>query len=246
MKKILIGAATAVALIASSAASAQSLNTSTTATGNILSGQVPGGTPVLLGLGTVGATYTQIGLNGLWNSNTGDVEQTTTNTWAITGNVVKDCSYYGGGTTAHTLPLGQLGVFTNNSAANSNAFEMTNDVTVNVNSNNAGCNFNNTVTIAKGNALGLRNTAAGGYDSNQFQANIPYSVTSSFTGTTSQSAGVAGSAQSVNVSSSQLSNSGTFGAWRSSFDMVISAPAPTKALVAGSYSDTLTVTLAAS
>ena len=84
-------------------------------------------------------------------------------------------------------------LLTTNSNTNVNsAFEMVSPASAVVNSTTAGCNFNNTVTLTKANgAQGLRNLAAGGYDSNQFQANIPYSVGASFTATTNTSANTA-------------------------------------------------------
>jgi hypothetical protein len=189
--------------------------------------------------GNVG--YNQFGLN---EGNTQTASPTVTNTWLIKGSVSKDCSYYGGSSTAHTLDFGTIGVNTNANTNVNSAFDMVSPATAVVNSTTAGCNFNNTVTLKK-NQLGLVNAAAGGYDSGEFQANIPYSATATFEGTTNTSAGATGSTQSVVAATGDAQKVWTGGAWRSDMTLTILAPTPSKALVAGNYSDTLTVELKA-
>ncbi|ATY32882.1 hypothetical protein [Sphingomonas psychrotolerans] len=190
-----------------------------------------------------GVGYNQFGLNA---GNTQTASPTVTNTWLIKGTVTKDCSYYGGSSTAHTLDFGTIGVNTNSNTNVNSAFDMVSPATAVVNSTTAGCNFNNTVTLSKQNgAQGLLNGAAGGYDSNEFQANIPYSVAASFQGTTNTSAGAAGSPQTVTAATGDASKVWTGGAWRSDMTLTINAPTPGKALVAGNYQDTLTVELKA-
>lgn len=158
----------------------------------------------------------------------------------------KDCSYYGGSSTSHTLDFGTIGVNTQAATSVNNAFDMVSAATATVNSTTAGCNFNNTVKVSKANGTqGLLNSAAGGYDSNEFQANIPYTATVSFTGTTNQAGPQAGSPQSVSAGTGVASTTGNFGAWRSAMTLNINAPAPNLALVAGNYQDTLTVELKA-
>ncbi|MDP5281313.1 hypothetical protein Q9Q95_20475 [Sphingomonas sp. DG1-23] len=245
MKKLLSAAAVAL------------LSTAGVAQANDIafSGQTPGifgGTTdhsSLLGYGiglalSGGVGYNQWGLN---DGNTQTASPTVTNTWLIKGTVTKDCSYYGGSSTSHTLDFGTIGVNTNSNTNVNSAFEMVSPASAVVNSTTAGCNFNNTVTLTKANgAQGLRNLAAGGYDSNQFQANIPYSVGASFTATTNTSAGAVGSPLTVTAAEGDASKVWTGGAWRSDMTLTINAPNPTgKALVAGNYSDTLTVELKA-
>jgi hypothetical protein len=198
-------------------------------------------------LGTIqvptGAIYSEIG--GV-AGNTEAASPTVTNTWLIKGTVTKDCSYYGGNTTSHTLDFGTIGVNTQANTSVNNAFDMVSPAGAVVTSTTAGCNFNNTVTLTKANgAQGLLNSAAGGYDSNEFQANIPYSASAAFQGTTSQSAATAGSLQTVTAATSDGSKVWNGGAWRSAMVLTVAAPTPGKALVAGNYQDTLTVELKA-
>lgn len=191
--------------------------------------------------GNVG--YNQAGLNA---GNIETASPTVTNTWLIKGAVSKDCSYYGGSSTAHTLDFGTIGVNTQSSTSVNNAFDMVSAAVATVNSTTAGCNFNNTVKLTKTNgSQGLVNSAAGGYDTNEFQANIPYSVAATFNATTNQSAGAAGSSQTLTATTGDASKTGNYGAWRSDMTMIVTAPTPSLALVAGNYQDTLTVELKA-
>ena len=57
---------------------------------------------------------------------------------------------------------------------------MVDDAEVSIDTNLAGCNTANTVTIAKTDLNGLVNAGASSYDSNVFQANLPYQVTASY------------------------------------------------------------------
>lgn len=190
-----------------------------------------------------GAAY---GETGFAAGNVETASPTVTNTWLIKGAVSKDCSYYGGNTTSHTLDFGTIGVNTQANTTANDAFDMRAPATATVTTTTAGCNFNNSVTVSKANGTsGLKNNAAGGYDSNEFQANIPYSATVLFTGTTNQSAGAAGTTQTVGVAANEASKVWNGGAWRSDMTLNIAAPVPSKALVAGSYTDTLTVELKA-
>ena len=89
------------------------------------------------------------------------------------------------------------------------------------------------------------NTAPGGYDTNEFQANIPYSVAANWTGV-ALNAQVAGSPQSLTVGTAANAGTKQQGAWRSRMDIDIVAPVVTgKGLVAGDYSGTTTLTLRA-
>lgn len=236
MKKLLSAAAVAL------------LSTAGVAQADTFSSTTVGTTPVTLPfIGTIqvptGAVYSQTG--GV----AGDTEAaspTVTNTWLIKGSVSKDCSYYGGNSTSHTLDFGTIGVNTQANTSVNNAFDMVSPAGAVVTSTTAGCNFNNTVTLTKANgAQGLLNSAAGGYDTNEFQANIPYSVSAAFQGTTNQSAGAAGSLQTVTAATGDASKVWTGGAWRSAMLLTVAAPTPGKALVAGNYQDTLTVELKA-
>ncbi|MDQ8758001.1 hypothetical protein RCO27_17380 [Sphingosinicella sp. LHD-64] len=248
MKTILRGAVAAVAIMSFAGTAAAQTNqthyagplgyTSTNPTGLGALGAA------LLFAGGFGTRYTaQAGALG----NTQTATPTVTTNFALTGSVTKDCSFYAGNSAAATnIDFGQIGVRTGNNENVADAFEMVGPAVANINSATAGCNFNNTVSLAKANGVsGMVNSAAGGYDSNQFQANIPYTIAANWTGTTNQSGPQAGSAQSLNVAANAGSNSIGQGAWRSSFNMLVTAAPATNALVAGTYSDTITLTLAA-
>ena len=104
---------------------------------------------------------------------------------------------------------------------------------------------NNQVQISKDNLDGLVNAGAGAYDTNEFQANIPYSVTASWNGV-ALNAQTTGTPQFVTVATNQNANSLQQGAWRSDMQIDIVAPRVNgKGLVAGNYEGTTTLTLRA-
>ncbi|WP_243455742.1 hypothetical protein [Sphingosinicella sp. BN140058] len=195
---------------------------------------------MLLGVGT---RYTA---NAGALGNTQTATPTVATAFALTGNVTKDCSFYAGNNgSATAIDFGQIGVRTGNNENVSDAFEMVGPAVAAITSATAGCNFNNSVTLTKLNGnQGLKNAAPGSYDSQQFQANIPYTVQANWTGTP-QGTTANGIAQSLTVADTAGTNSVNQGAWRSAFAMAITAPPVNKGLVAGNYSDTLTLTLAA-
>lgn len=241
MKNLLRASLAAAALVASTgAAQAQTISYNTD-----YSTGLTGFFGALAYAGGIGTVY-RAGGAALGNTETATPNVATT--FTLRGNVTKDCSFYAGNSAAaRDINLGTIGVRTGNGENVSDAFDMRAPAVAGIQSGTAGCNFNNTVTIAKANGVnGLVNGAAGGYDAVQFQANIPYSIDAEWTGTTSQSAGVNGSTQTRNVATNEASETWTGGAWRSEFTMGILVPTPSKALVAGNYQDQITVTLTAS
>ncbi|MGN6279899.1 MAG: hypothetical protein ACTHM8_14420 [Sphingomonas sp.] len=180
---------------------------------------------------------------------TGNTESASNNaggTFTLTGTVDKDCSFYNGSAAggAHTINLGTIGVRTGDADNVSIAFNQVADASANVNTATAGCNFNNRVTINKAHK-GLQNNTTSSFDPNQFTNEIPYSVDATWTGV-AQGSSQSGQRElqlSANTSGSQFLDSG---AWRSAFNMNIAIPKQSLGLVAGTYTDTITVTLAAS
>ncbi len=165
--------------------------------------------------------------------------------FTLTGSVNKDCSFYSGNNAgARNIDFGVIGVRTGNNENVSNAFEMVGPANADIQTLTAGCNFNNEVEIVKDNVRGMVNSAAGGFDTDEFQDNIPYQVTASWTGV-ALNATTAGTSQTLNVNTNQLSNLRQQGAWRSAMDINITAPVAEKGLVAGNYSGTTTLTLRA-
>lgn len=164
----------------------------------------------------------------------------------LTGTVNQDCSFYAGnGSGAQNLSFGTIGVRTGNNENVNAAFEMTGPATATVQTLTAGCNTNNVVEISKNDIRGLVNANPGGFDTDEFQANIPYSVRASWTGV-ALNAQTGGSSQLVDVPTNANAGQRQQGAWRSNMNITFSAPAITdKGLVAGAYSGTTTLTLRA-
>lgn len=164
----------------------------------------------------------------------------------LSGRVNKDCSFYAGNDDgARDIDFGVIGVRTGNNENVNQAFDMVGPATAEIETLTAGCNFNNEVEIVKSSIDGLVNTNPGDYDSDQFQANIPYSVTAAWTGVAAGSNGAPGSAQTLTVALNDDEELLTQGAWRSDMTINFNAPVAAKALVAGRYTGTTRLTLRA-
>lgn len=179
-----------------------------------------------------------------------DAATTVTAQFSMHGVVNKYCAIegvdggQGNGLTNNSIDLGTIGINVGDDTSVGTLFTMSGPAHVNIDSAAAGCNYNNTLTLSKDDVRGLVNSNPGGYDSSQFQANIPYEVTASFTGVPINTVG-AGSSQSVDVSTTSNSNSGQFGAWRSPLHLDVNIPQVSgNGLVAGTYQGTVTLTLA--
>lgn len=250
MKKILTGAVAAIALVGIASPAAAQTNQRHYAgviAGIPYTSTNPGplgvfGNEVLLGLG-IGTRYTAVA-DAPSDSET--ATPTVTTTFNLTGSVNKDCSFYAGnGPSATNIDFGVIGVRTGNNENVNSAFEMVGPAFANIETLTAGCNFNNEVSIQKNSVDGLVNAAPGGYDTDEFQANIPYTVTAAWTGVPVSTV-TSGTGQSLAVSTSQLGNTIQQGAWRSNMTINFNAPAITnKGLVAGTYAGTTTLTLSA-
>ncbi|MGH6696910.1 hypothetical protein [Sphingopyxis sp.] len=166
--------------------------------------------------------------------------------FSLSGTVNRDCSFYAGNNSnARNIDFGVIGVRTGNNENVNSAFEMVGQAEANIDTLTAGCNTNNVVEINKNDIRGLVNANPGGYDTDEFQANIPYQVTASWTGV-ALNAQTTGSSQSLVVPTTGNAGQKQQGAWRSRMDIDIVAPAVTnKGLVAGSYTGTTTLTLRA-
>lgn len=173
---------------------------------------------------------------------------TVSTAFTLTGTVNKDCSYFNANSGSHTIPLGTIGVRNSNNEAPSQLFNQVSDFSIEITSTSAGCNFANTVSVDKSNgAQGLLNSAPGGYDSNSFTANIPYIARIGISqATTNTTAPAPGQYQTFQAETNEGGKSKAFGAFRSAIFLHAIVPAQTKGLVAGTYSDTVTVTLTAS
>lgn len=164
-------------------------------------------------------------------------------TFTLKGHVNADCSFYNGASSTHTIDLGTIGVRTGDNENVTVAFNQAGQATAHVDTATAGCNTHNTVTIAELNAgAGLLNSDPGAYDSAQFTAKIPYALHASWTGAGESTA--TGTTQTLDVATGAGTNHKTGGAWRSAFNMDATIPPQSLGLVAGNYSDQITVTLA--
>ena len=164
----------------------------------------------------------------------------------LTGTVNKDCSFYAGNdNNARDINFGTIGIRTGDNENVNSAFTMVGNAVANIETLTAGCNTNNVVEINKDDIRGLVNLNPGGYDTNEFQANIPYRVQARWTGV-AQNAQVAGTQQTLTVATTANAGQLAQGAWRSDLELDIVAPAVTgKGLVAGTYAGKTTVTLRA-
>ncbi|MCF8707404.1 hypothetical protein [Rhizorhapis sp. SPR117] len=166
--------------------------------------------------------------------------------FSLSGTVNRDCSFYAGNNaSARNIDFGVIGIRTGDNENVNSAFEMVGPATANIETLTAGCNTNNVVEINKDDIRGLVNLAPGGYDTNEFQANIPYSVEARWTGVPLNSQ-ANGTLQTLNVATNANAGQKQQGAWRSDLEINIVAPAVTsRGLVAGSYTGKTTVTLRA-
>lgn len=165
-------------------------------------------------------------------------------TFTLKGVVSTDCAYYSGSSNSQTIDFGTIGIFASDNTGPAAAFDMTAPANVTIDSNLAGCNTSNTVTLSKSDIRGLVNNSAAGYDTNVFQANLPFSVTANYT---AGAVGVAGAASPTSLVLTAASNSvsAQHGAWKSAMALNVNIPVPSKSLLAGSYQGDLTVNIAA-
>lgn len=170
--------------------------------------------------------------------------------FTVKGKVMATCSIYGvdseGTGLKGTVDLGTIGITAGDELAAGDLFNMTGPASAHIHSDGAGCNAENKVSVTKS-INGLVNAAPGVYDSDQFQANIPYSADLSFTGRLKSAGTGGGTLQHVNVNATSGTGSNFYGAWRSPLNLDLTIPKVTgHGLVAGTYSDTVTVTIALS
>ena len=165
-------------------------------------------------------------------------------TFTLKGTVSTDCAYYSGSSNAQTIDFGTIGIYASDNTGPAAAFDMTAPANVTIDSNLAGCNTSNTVTLSKSDIRGLVNNSSAGYDTNVFQANLPFSVTANYT---AGAVGVAGAASPTSLVLDAASNSASkqHGAWKSAMALNVNIPVPSKSLLAGSYQGDLTVNIAA-
>ncbi|KRA81189.1 hypothetical protein [Altererythrobacter sp. Root672] len=250
MKTILSGAVAAIALVGiATPAAAQ------TAQVHYAAGSVTLTNPTGIG-GLIAAGLAEAAIaNGIGTRYTafagaaGDIGTATDRvdvTFTLKGKVNKDCSFYSGNNSnARDIDFGVIGIQTGNNVNVQSAFQMVGPAAADIDTLTAGCNTNNVVEINKNDIRGLVNNNPGGYDTNQFQANIPYKVEARWTGV-ALNAQTTGTNQSLTVNEVSNAAQKQQGAWRSNMAIDIVAPVVTgKGLVAGNYEGQTTITLRA-
>ena len=143
-----------------------------------------------------------------------------------------------------TIDFGTIGIRATDDTDKDDQFDMTGPANVSIKTTTAGCNYNNSVTLSKLNgAAGMKNNTGSGYDSSDFQTNLPYSVEAFFEAGGTGSTGDATYGSRLVMTTLDPSKSANFGAWRSNMELKIDVPVAAKGLVGGLYEDTLTLEL---
>jgi Spore Coat Protein U domain len=177
--------------------------------------------------------------------NAGTIAESLEATFSITASVDASCVLGNGDENLDDVNFGVLGIYGDAAAGVDSAFEMVGaNSNGNSSTNAAGCNTANRLTLTKTNGLlGLVNEDADdiGYDDNVFQANIPYSLGANYVAGNPGSIGTVTSLGKFTVSTTESTDFRENNAWRSSLGIRVDIPAAAKALVAGTYSDTVTV-----
>jgi hypothetical protein len=160
-------------------------------------------------------------------------------TFTLKGAVSTDCAYYSG-TGNQVLDFGTIGIYASDNTGPAAAFTMTDDASVEINTNLAGCNTVNTVTVSKVNMV---SDNTGGYDAAIFRNDLPFSVTAAYKAGATNS--TTASNQSWTVGTGQSSDFRKHGAWKSAMSLNVNIPQQQKALLAGNYTGSVSVTIAA-
>lgn len=190
------------------------------------------------------ATWSSWHAVGNAQNNIGSAATSDGATFTLTGAVSTDCAYYSGNNATETLDFGQIGIYASDETGPAAAFTMVAPATVSIDTNLAGCNTANTVKIQKNDLRGMVNNSGSGYDTDVFQANLPYQVTASYKAS-GTGAPAAGTNQSWTVATDVDQGSRTHGAWKSAMSLDVLVPQASKALLAGTYSGSFSVTISA-
>ena len=272
-KTAFLMAGVAVLALSATAASAQSINTfSTGQQTRVIAGTVAGNNISIEGLtrnipfggsflppalpisntSNIATANDSTATNSAWHAtgisvgNVGGAGERFDNaTFSLQGTVSTDCAFYTGTSNSLSFDFGQIGIYVSDNTGPAAAFTMVAPAAMNFDTNLAGCNTANTVSISKNDIRGMVNTTGGGYDTDVFQANLPYIVTASYTAPSTNTV-TGGSPQQLTVgAAANAAQSAQHGAWKSNMDIEVSIPQADLALLAGSYSGNFTVTVAA-
>lgn len=196
-------------------------------------------------IGTTPANATYV--NGANSTNTGTASGSASATFSVRGRVDEAC-ILGAGGDLDNINFGRFGIYADASSTVENAFTSVGPRNAHTRTNLAGCNTASSITITKnGGANGMANddAVAGGYDSGQFQANLPYSVLARYAAVDQGVVGIPAVTNQLTLGVADTTGTKNHGAWKAAPAFRIDVPVPAKALVAGTYRDTVRVELAA-
>ena len=169
-------------------------------------------------------------------------ETTISESFTLSGTVTPDCSFFVGNVD-QSIDFGTIGIEARDNVGPASAFDMTAPATASIQTNVAGCNTRNRVTVEKGRATGMRADSNAGFDQTQFTNDLDYTVDATWSGSNPNGGAQAPTSETLSVGLNDRRNSTRQGAWKSVFNLDINVPVPTLSLLAGDYEDTLTVTL---
>ncbi|SDQ96550.1 hypothetical protein, partial [Brevundimonas sp. 374] len=112
---------------------------------------------------SVNSNVSLITISGSSAANNGTASNNDGATFTLKGAVSTDCAYYTGNAST-TIDFGTIGIYASDDTGPANAFDMTAPANVTIDTNLAGCNTSNTVTVSKNDIRGLVNNSGAGYD----------------------------------------------------------------------------------
>ncbi|WP_306002866.1 hypothetical protein [Brevundimonas sp. C43] len=195
-------------------------------------------------LGLLGPNVSLYTVSGGSFGNIGNESNSDGATFTLKGNVTTDCVYYTGNG-SQTIDFQEIGIYASENAGPAAAFDMVAPASVDINTNLAGCNTRNRVTLSKNDIRGLVNNSGAGYDSNVFQANLPYRVVGNYTAGAVGSTLVASQGDKITLLEGANATQAEHGAWKSPMRLRVTIPTPSKALLAGNYEGQLTLAITA-
>lgn len=165
-------------------------------------------------------------------------------TFSLKGAVSKDCAYYSGDNSTESFDFGTLGIYTGDNTGPNAAFTMVAPAVLTVQTNLAGCNTNNTVTLSR-TVADMTSDSGSGFDNDVFTNKLPYRVTASYQGASQVAGGGAAIGRTLTMVEGDLTEAQANGAWKSPMNLTVVVPTPTKALLAGNYTSSFDVLIAA-
>lgn len=244
MKIASILAGVAIAALSASAASAGPINTGQANVPFLGDVTFTGGLGVLNNIDAklAGSPFSAWHAMGQSGANSGSVGDTGEATFTLKGTVATDCAYYSGSSNDHTLNFGTIGIYADENAGPANLFTMTQDASVEINTNAAGCNTANTVKITKTN---LVSDNADGYDNTTFTNTLPFSVKAKYKAANAGAPAAGVNQVWIDVPANLPGGEKTHGAWKSPMSLDVKIARPTQALLAGTYTGSVSVMITA-